>query len=338
MKALSRSIPLTGFILLTVMVMVLLLTATNTAWITHPAAGIIASVVTLGTLIAIYYEGKGITSREIKPVSISRKFFEFLAVVIGGVATFYLSYEIGMGVVIGSCLVGILAQMVFPEYGVPAYCGAFVGMSSNALLFNYWEVAIASAIAGIVYVLARDVFGGFGGKLGTIAFIGATLTGFGFARNFIVAPIADFNTSLWILGIAFIAAPLTFYLNCNLDNGPVLASGVVGLAGGLILPVLFPDIGNTLAVVAVCASFTGMSNTQRCLKFWHILVAGLFTGILFVFSTPLLGGAGGKLGTIAFASIISTHGFIKLYQRSHGIDTTTCQINQGNKTKPSAKA
>lgn len=329
MKIFAKSIPITGFVILTVMVMVLLLSAANQAWITHPAAGIISTVVTIGTIIAIFYEGKGLLNRDIKPASISRKTFEFLAVVIGGVFTFYLSYDIGMGVVIGASLVGILTDMVLPEYGAPAYCGAFVGMSSNALLFNYGEVAIASAIAGVVYVLSRDVFSGFGGKLGTIAFIGAALAGFGFGRDFIFAPITDLHTSLWVLVIAFIATPLTFYLNCDRGNGPVLASGVVGLAGGLILPALFPQIGHTLAVVAICASFTGMSNKTRCTKSWHILVAGLFTGVLFVFSTPLLGGAGGKLGTIAFASIIATNGFIKFYQRAHGIDSSTCQINQG---------
>ena len=300
------------------MMMVLLLPATVEAWMAHPAAGIISAFVTFGTMVTIFYEGRVLFAQQILPVPFARKAFEFIAVVIGGVLTFYLSYEIGMGVVIASSLVGILAVMALPEYGAAAYCGSFVGMSSNALFFNYTEVALASVIAGIVYVLTRDVFSGFGGKLGTIAFIGAAFTGFALNREFLITPISNWETNLWVLVIALIATPLTFYLNCDRGNGPVLASGAVGLAGGLVLPVLFPEYGNTLAVVAICASFTGMSNKTRCPNFWYILIAGLFTGILFVFTTPLLGGAGGKLGTIAFASIIATNGFFKLFRNAYG--------------------
>jgi len=318
MKKLStKPIPIAGFIILSIMVTVLLLSAVNESWFAHPAAGILATIIAAGTFFAIYLEGKSLLAQEIQPVAVSRKLFEFLAVVVGGVITFYLSCDIGLGAVVASSLVGILAAMIVPKYGAAAYCGSFVGMSSSALFCQYSDVAFASAIAGLVYVITRDTFAGFGGKLGTIAFIGASSAAFMLGREFLIAPIPDWNTSLWVLLFAFIAAPLTFYLNCNLNNGPVLASGAVGLLGGLILPVIFPQIGSQLAVVVICASFTGMSNTTRCPKFWHMWIAGLFTGILFVFTTPLLGGAGGKLGTIAFASIISTNGFIKIYQKYH---------------------
>jgi hypothetical protein len=284
----------------------------------HPAAGITAILITSGTFIAIYLEGKSLLNDEIKPVDLSRKIFEFIAVFGGGVVTFYLSTNLGLGAVIASSVAGILAAMIVPKYGAAAYCGSFVGMSSFSLLSTYSSVALASAVAGIVYVLSRDVFGGFGGKLGTIAFIGATIAAVILGREFMITPVADWNTNLWVLVFAFIAAQLTFYLNCYLGNGPVLASGAVGLLGGLILPVVIPEIGGQLAVGVICASFTGMSNKKRCPTLWHMLVSGLFTGILFVFSTPLLGGAGGKLGTIAFASIISTNGFIDIYHIVHG--------------------
>ena len=321
MKTASKILPIIGFVLLTAMVMFLLLAATNEAWINHTAAGIFAVFVTIGTIIAIFYEGRTLISQDISPVPISRKVFELLAVVIGGLITFYFSHDIGMGVVIASSLVGILAAMVAPEYSVAAYCGSFVGMSSNDLFFNYAEVVLASAVAGLVYVLTRDVFAGFGGKLGTIAFIGAALTALSFRREFLIVPIADWNTNLWIIVIALIAAPLTFYLSHSHRNGPVLASGAVGLVGGLILPVLFPVYGSQFAVVAICASFTGMSSKQRCPTFLYIGIAGLFTGILFVYSNPLLGGAGGKLGTIAFASIIATNGFFRLFRNTQKIVT-----------------
>jgi hypothetical protein len=315
---LTKSKSILGFILLTVMVMVLLISAVAQAWITYPAAGIFASFVLLGASIAIYLEGKGLISQDITGAKFSHLIFEFLAVVLGGIGTYYLAYFIGLGAVVASSLIAIVADMLVPEYGVPAYCGSFVGMSSNILFINHSEVALASAFAGLVYVLTRDIFAGFGGKLGTIAFIGASITTFSLGREFLLVPIADWKTNLWVLVIALIATPLTFYLNCYRGYGPVLASGVVGLIAGLILPVLFPQNGYMLAVVVICASFTGMSNTNRCPIFWHIFIAGLFTGMLFIFTTPLLGGAGGKLGTIAFASTISTCGLTQFIRRVYG--------------------
>jgi hypothetical protein len=317
MKSSTKRLAIIGFFLLSIMVTVLLINAIREAIFLHPLAGTIKILITIGTFAAIFIEGKTLLKDDIDPVEFSRKSLEFIAVFLGGMITFYLSTNLGLGAVIASSLIGILAAMIVPKYGAAAYCGSFVGMSSFTLFSSYSGVALASAIAGVVYVLSRDVFSGFGGKLGTISFIGATIAAFITGREFLITNIPDWNTNLWVLLFAFIAAPLTFYLNCDLGNGPVLASGAVGLVGGLILPALFPQMGNQLAIVVICASFTGMSNKRRCPKFWHMLVAGLFTGILFVFSTPLLGGAGGKLGTIAFASIIATNGFIDLYHMIH---------------------
>jgi hypothetical protein len=116
-----------------------------------------------------------------------------------------------------------------------------------------------------------------------------------------------------IVLIAALAAPLTFYLNIKRQHGAAMASAVVGLTGGLILPTLFPAQGNTLAVVMICASFAGMSASTRCRGIHQILIAGLTTGIIFIYSTPLLGGAGGKLGTIAFGAVLSVCGYKQLF-------------------------
>jgi len=136
------------------------------------------------------------------------------------------------------------------------------------------------------------------------------------SKEFASPAIPPLNTSLWLILAAFIAAPLTFYLNINLGKGPVIASSVVGLLGGLILPKLVPDIGTQLGVIVICSSFVGMSNQKRSPKFWYALVGGLFTGFLFVLSSPLLGGGGGKLGTTAFTSIMSVGGLANLFKKS----------------------
>ncbi len=328
MKSVRLWIPITGFVLLTAMTGGLLLSATIEAWNTHLATGIIAMLVLIGAFTTMIYQGISLRKLGPSPIKAHKHLFNFLAVFLGGMITFYFSVDIGLGAVVASGLIGLFTDMIFPDLGAPAFCGSFVGMSSDGLFFSYSDVVLASAIAGLVYVLTSKVFNGFGGKLGTIAFIGTAGAGLGLGRQFLFAPIADGELGILIMLIAFIAAPLTFFLNCRLKNGPVLASSAVGLLAGLTLPFFFPVHGSTLAVVAFCASFTGMTSQNRCPAFWQMLVAGVFTGVLFIFATPLLPGAGGKLGTIGFASIISVWGYIHLYQDFYGRNSQF-QTDQG---------
>jgi len=320
MKSLQRWIPLTGFTILTLMVITLLVATVITGLKSQITGGLLSIIVLVGAIIAIFIEGKRLITDKniIDDIPIKTHILDFIAVFVGGVLTCLLSQDIGLGAVVAASLVAIAAHMVFPDLGVPAYCGAFVGMTSNALLFTRGEVALASAVAGMVYVLTSRVFTGFGGKLGTIALIGVAATGISLRRQFLFAPMFDNYATALIILVAVIATPLTFYLSCPKKNGPVLASGAVGLAAGLLLPVLSPELGSTLAVVAICASFGGMTSQERCSNMWIMLITGVFTGIVFVFSTPLLGGAGGKLGTIAFGSILATYGYIRLYRSFSG--------------------
>jgi hypothetical protein len=47
-----------------------------------------------------------------------------------------------------------------------------------------------------------------------------------------------------------------------------------------------------------------------------VLLVALFAGVVFIFSTPHMGGAGGKLGTIAFGSVLSVVGYQKILRKS----------------------
>jgi len=317
MQKYQRWIPFTGYIILSLTVITLLgatvFTGLKNQWI----AGLISLIVLVGALITIFYEGKRILADKKfnDELPFIKHVYEFLGVFIGGILACIICRDFKMGAVVGASLVAIIAHLVVPKHAVPVYCGAFVGMTSNALLFTRSEVAIASAIAGIIYVLSSYVFGGFGGKLGTIAFISTIITSLILGRDFIIAPIFETNAILMIILVSLIATPLTYYFNVIRGNGPVLASGFVGLLGGLILPVMVPEIGGTLAVVAICASFAGMSNKARCPKIWMLVLAGLFIGVIFVYSTPIFGGAGGKLGTIAFGSIMAVYGFTSLFEK-----------------------
>lgn len=236
----------------------------------------------------------------------------FLAVFSGAVVTYLLSKDFALGPVVAAGVVGILAALVLPRYGVPIYCGAFAGMSCSLLFSTYAHMAFGSVLAGIVFVLSKHVFNGFGGKLGTIAFTGCLVAALLPGKTLHVAPVPGWDQGRLIVVYAVLGAVLTFVLSIRFKHGPVMASGIIGLVGGLLLPSAYGTFGTTLGVVVICASFAGMSSPQRLPNEAYMLVAGILCGLVFIFSSPYLGGAGGKLGTIAFGSGIALRGIVDL--------------------------
>ncbi len=238
--------------------------------------------------------------------------YNFFAVIAGAFATYALSTHLQLGPVVAAGLVGLLAALFKPSCAVAAYCGAFVGMACPCYIFSHTVLLAASLAAGIIYVISGPVFNGFGGKLGTIAFAGCIIAGSALGCSLQSSAEIPWDARHLILGYSVAAAVVTYFLSIRLKHGPVLASSLVGLTGGLILPAIYPYTGNTLGIVAICSSFAGMSSRQRFHKTYLMTIAGLFSGIVFMFSLPYMGGAGGKLGTIAFGSVVALRGLIDL--------------------------
>jgi len=301
-----------GFTLLSITVLTLLGLTVYEAWLFHSIGGVLNVFLFIGAVTAIILEAKQLKFATVNNPEWITQIWQLFSVFAAGIVTYGMSHDLGLGPVISASVIALLAHMISPKYSVSAYCGSFVGMTSELLLSNYQEVALASFIAGIVFFLTSDTFNGFGGKLGTIALLSTAITCHSLNRDFLTLSIADSRTNIWIILVATFAAAITYYFNVHQKQGPVLASAVVGIVGAMILPPLFPEIGNTLVVVAICASFTGMTSKERCGVFYNIFITGVLTGILFVYSTPQLAGAGGKLGTIAFGSILSTYGYRNL--------------------------
>ena len=98
-----------------------------------------------------------------------------------------------------------------------------------------------------------------------------------------------------------------------LKQGAVIASALVGLLAGLSLPVLLgPEEGKVIALMVFAASFAGMSSRERIRSSLHIALAGALAGLLFIYTMPYAGGAGGKMGTIAFGAVIAVAGADKI--------------------------
>jgi hypothetical protein len=345
---LGRLTTILGFIVLSIMVITLLSTTVSEAWQTYvspvslagqPAGAanseplnlqtvpgllivLLLLLVAVGALAEMVRESRRVPCLLPAETACKTTWLNAASVLGGALLTYSLSWDVGLGAVTASALVGLLAAVVAPAYGVPIYCGSFVGMSSSQLLLGYAELTLAGAVAALVYVLTTQTYMGYGGKLGTIAFSGAVLTGLGLRRAFLITGLPDPQLKIQIVAYAIIAAVATYALNVSLGHGPVMGSSVVGLVGGLILPLVYPQHGAQLAVVVICASFAGMSGATKFPTFTMMFIAGLVSGVVFVYSLPLLGGAGGKLGTIAFASVLAVRGWWDLMASASPQDDT----------------
>ncbi len=238
------------------------------------------------------------------PLVLTRTDAGFLAsILVAGPAT-RLVAQTGVGVVVGSGVVGLLAHLFVQQYEAPAYCGTFVGMATASVL-SWGALLAASVVAGVVFIAAQRAFNGFGGKLGTTAFVGCgvAVLASGSGPDAVTTP----GTAVVLGSLATATAgAVAAYLLARLRGlGPVFGSSVVGiLAGGVSLVVP----GTTLlAAAAFCGSFTGMSHSGRLPSVASVALAGVVTGVLFAAAVPVLAGFGGKLGTIAFVACLVTH-------------------------------
>ncbi len=302
----ARFLTFAGFTLLSLMVITLYIITTVGAWQRYPILGVLMTLITAAVVVALIRESRALGRIRSRSPFSKAALLDFAGVVGGTGVTYLVSVDLELGPVTASALVGLLGGLVLPAQGTAIYCGSFAGMSSTALLANSVEMLAAGIVAGVIYVLANGTLSGFGGKLGTTAFAGTVVTGLGLGRIFAPAPMPAPPLALRIILTCIAAALLTYWLSRPLKHGPVIGSSVVGLVGGLLLPALAPKAGPLLAVAAFCASFTGMSGAARLPGPSWMTMAALITGIIFVLSLPVLGGAGGKLGTIAMGAATAT--------------------------------
>ncbi len=268
--------------------------------------------------LSLLYAFPGEWSRSISSAEVAHRYsvFDelpvFVAVLLGAVVTFWMSVDLGLGAVVASSLVGIAVALWRKELGAPAFCGSFAGMAS-AEVFGHPEMLLAGAICAAFFIASKHVFNGFGGELGTIAWAGTVV-----AAVILRRPLFGESVYAWSIGAplvvyATVGAVLTFVLSHRYRAGAVLASAVVGLLAGLLLPLAHgAEAGSLYAVAAFCGSFAGMSGLERFGHVGWMVPAGAICGLILMYSAPFLGGAGGKLGTAAFGAVIGVHGLTQI--------------------------
>jgi len=102
----------------------------------------------------------------------------------GAILTYLININLGLGPVIGAGIIGTIASFIptifkkttiLKELPIACYCGSFIGMSSPVVT-DIKTIIFGGLITGIILIFSQNSFQGFGGKLGTLAFLGVTLS------------------------------------------------------------------------------------------------------------------------------------------------------------------
>lgn len=106
-------------------------------------------------------------------------FLLIIAGAFGAIAT-YILQRFGLSIVVASCIVGLLGAMTghfleLPQLSIVIFAGSFVGMTSTAI-GSIPLILLAGALTGLFFKLSSNIFVGFGGRLGTIAFLSTVLS------------------------------------------------------------------------------------------------------------------------------------------------------------------
>jgi uncharacterized membrane protein YeaQ/YmgE (transglycosylase-associated protein family) len=99
---------------------------------------------------------------------------------IGGAVITFLLQKYGLSGVVASCIVGLIGALIgylakSTHLPLIIFAGSFVGMTSTAI-GTIPMIIIGGALSGLLYKLSLNIFAGFGGRLGTIAFISTVIS------------------------------------------------------------------------------------------------------------------------------------------------------------------
>lgn len=117
--------------------------------------------------------------------------------------------------------------------------------------------------------------------------------------------------TIMIIVVAVLATSLTYTIIFKLNKGPVLASAIVTLTSGVILPYFFPEKGMLLATVATAGSYAAMVSRKKFPRLLDMIFVGIICGTVFILTQEVFVGVGGRLGSIAAISCFTWLGMKK---------------------------
>lgn len=84
--------------------------------------------------------------------------------------TWILNHSLGLGPIVANGLIGVFVSLLFsPKLAGAFYISSFIGMSASFVIPTYLVAGIAGFLSGLVIILTQTIYGGIGGKGGTIA-------------------------------------------------------------------------------------------------------------------------------------------------------------------------
>lgn len=84
--------------------------------------------------------------------------------------TWILNHHLGLGPIVANGLIGVFVSLIFsPKLAGAFYISSFIGMSASFVIPTYLVAGIAGFISGFIIILTQAIYGGIGGKGGTIA-------------------------------------------------------------------------------------------------------------------------------------------------------------------------
>lgn len=93
-----------------------------------------------------------------------------IGTVLAASLTWILNHNIGLGPIIANGLIGVFVSLIFkPKLAGAFYISSFIGMSGSFVIPSFLAAGIAGFLSGIVILLTQTIYGGIGGKGGTIA-------------------------------------------------------------------------------------------------------------------------------------------------------------------------
>jgi len=224
------------------------------------------------------------------------------------------------------------------------FCGSFAGMTSFFAFFDRapfsheFSILICLCIAivtGFLYVLImhleralpKQLFTGYGGRLGAIAFIGsaASLVTTGllirlFSSDFQVVVLKDSaafseKAPLVMILASALGSFLTRMLATHIKSAVpglnvVLSAAVCGFVGSIIF-LFLPPLGPIASLYWYAGSFAGMSSTTILHSQPRILFAGAITGVILAGLHYYGSGIGGLLGFSAFLAVVVLKWFLR---------------------------
>jgi hypothetical protein len=290
----------------------------------------------------------------------------FLYAFIGTFATLYVR-KLGINPIVASSIVAIIISIYTItrndelHKSWAAFCGTFAGMSDLSLV-NWGTqegtisfltgVVVVSAIVAVLYAASEMFsarykamfFDGYGGRLGTIAFISFILylivPLFLHSRPFPLISWEKQELNIYILVPAMVAsATIASYISMEIkntvsslnENYKVLTVAITGIIGGMLLTKI-PVYGAHLGNAWYTGAFIGMSSYYILMLKRHFIIAGIISGILYSASITLFVGVGGKLGFLSFVSVLFMRLGFKVYERiaSHSDTSSIVEaINAG---------